>query len=585
MFELPESLEGLSREELVTLRDAAVSEAREIDARGEKLPKKDLDRLDALLDAVVDIDAATEALPADEIADDEAAAASRSRLAALDAPADEVEGDGDESEDADESADEHVDADDKEPVLASGRKRSTAALAKRKAPAPKTEPKPEPAKFGGLTIVAAAGVPDHVQGEKLDDMDQVAKAFLAKTAGFGGDNAWMGDRKPGVYKRQKGADVSGVAKLRKPEREGLVLDPRSQSAEQQFDLIMDAAKESRLPQGNLVAAGGWCAPSEQIWGFCELETTEGLLDIPELTARRGGISFTKGPDFGTLFADVDFGFIQTEAQAIAGDEKPCYAIECPPWQEVRLDAVGFCITAPILTNAAYPELVRRVLNLAGVGQARRINASTINRISALIGGAANFVEVGAAGSTSGVSDTLDAVALQALRIRQTNAMSPNATIEGIAPHWLREYFRSDMSRRNNGGLENLALTDAQVDAWFAVRGVRLQYVYDYQMLTAAAQGTGAGTTTWTTLPNQVEIMLYPAGAFVRLTNDVINLNTVYDHDLLTQNTYTAAFFEEGMAVANTCGGGVKVAIQLNNEGATGYPAIGAGAGISFAPAV
>lgn len=575
-FQLPESLEGLSLAELTELRTAAVAEAREIDAKGESLQRDDVDALNGLMDAVASLDEAAAGI--EQEATDTVSA--RERLAALDAPADSdddgdvdnTDADGD-ADDADASAD--VEVETPEPVMASGKRRSTAAVAAKRAPTPKTEVAPVPPKNGGLTIIAAADVPDYTQGQALDTMDEVASAFLARTSGFGGDNSWLGKPSDAArgFKMSKSASQFGVARLRKPDVEGLTIDPKAMSVEQQFNVIMDAAKESRLPGGNIVAAGGWCAPSEQIWGFCELETTEGLLSIPEITAKRGGIQFTKGPDFGDLFADTNFGFIQTEAEAEAGTLKPCYEIDCPPWEEVRLDAVGFCVTAPILTNAAYPELVRRVLNLAGVGQARRINQSTIARISAIIGAAVDYVEVGADGSTSGVSDTLDAVALQGLRIRQTNAMSPNATIEGIAPHWLREYFRSDLSRRN--GVDMLGVTNAQIDAWFAVRGIRLQYVYDYQMLSTTSTGT------WTAFPTEVEVMLYPAGAFVRLTNDVINLNAVYDHDMLTQNTYTAAFFEEGMGIANTCGGGVKVAITLNNEGSTGFPAIGAGAGITI----
>jgi hypothetical protein len=44
---------------------------------------------------------------------------------------------------------------------------------------------------------------------------------------------------------------------------------------------------------------------------------------------------------------------------------------------------------------------------------------------------------------------------------------------------------------------------------------------------------------------------------------VIDLDTVYDHANLVTNTYTAAFFEEGFAVANTCGTGVKVTIDVS----------------------
>jgi hypothetical protein len=325
-----------------------------------------------------------------------------------------------------------------------------------------------------------------------------------------------------------------------------------------MEVVMAAAKEARLPGNSLVAAGGWCAPSE-IWydSFLRLEDANaGLLSIPEVTARRGGINFTKGPDFATLFADADFGFIQTEAQAEAATPKPCYAVECPPFEEVRLDAVGFCITAGILTNAAYPELIRRVLELALVGQRRRINASTIARISTAAGAAIDYAEVGGA-----TSDLLDALTIQALRLRYQYTMNPNTTIEVILPVWAKEVVRADLSRRT--GVEMLAVSDQQINTFFGARGLSVQFVYDYQNFTSAS------STTWTAFPATVEAIMYPAGAFVRLTADVIDLDAIYDSVNTKTNTYTAAFFEEGMAVANVGGTAVKVSVALNVYGNTG----------------
>ena len=48
------------------------------------------------------------------------------------------------------------------------------------------------------------------------------------------------------------------------------------------------------------------------------------------------------------------------------------------------------------------------------------------------------------------------------------------------------------------------------------------------------------------------------------------------------NTYTAAFFEEGMAVANVGGAAVKVSVALNVKGSSGFPAVGAGSGVTIA---
>jgi hypothetical protein len=143
--------------------------------------------------------------------------------------------------------------------------------------------------------------------------------------------------KPGIYRMSKNAQKHGVAVIKRAEREFSV--DREMGLEQQMEIILAASKESNL-SGGLLAAGGWCAPSETTYALGGYETAAGLIDVPEVTARRGGISFTKGPDFMTVYGDADSGFIQTETEAEAGTTKPCYALECPPFTEVRLDAVG-----------------------------------------------------------------------------------------------------------------------------------------------------------------------------------------------------------------------------------------------------
>lgn len=123
----------------------------------------------------------------------------------------------------------------------------------------------------------------------------------------------------------------------------------------------------------------------------------------------------------------------------------------------------------------------------------------------------------------------------------------------MVPVWAKEIFRSDLSRRT--GVDLLAVSDAQINSYFAVRNLAVQFVYDYQPLSTTNTGT------WTSWPDTLEIMIYPAGAFVKGTSPVINLDTIYDSVGLSTNTYTAAFFEEGLLVANMCGTGVKVSID------------------------
>jgi hypothetical protein len=519
-------------------------------------------RAEELMAASAEIDAHAETVAAAAAERAEKIAALRAQTEApADAdPADEAHEEPEaEVEDPEEDAEEPEGAEansEKEVVVASAPApknptRRTVAIAQRRAPEPQ---EPEGDGIDLPTIVAAADVPGYVASQELGDFTELAKAFSSRARGFGGRNE---EGLPvGVYTMTEGARHYGVAKIQKPENE--FTTGMNDPIEKQMEVVMAAAKESRLPKGGLVAAGGWCAPSE-IWydSFLRLEDANaGLLSIPEVTARRGGINFTKGPDFSTLYADPDFGFIQTEAQAEAGTAKPCYAVECPPFQEVRLDAVGFCITAGILTNAAYPELIRRVLELALVGQRRRINAETISRISTAAGAAVNYVEVGGA-----TSDLLDALTIQAIRLRYQYWMSPNTTIEVILPAWAKEVVRADLSRRT--GVDMLAVSDAQINSFFGARNLSVQFVYDFQNFASGNTGT------WTAFPATVQAILYPAGAFVRLTADVIDLDAIYDSVNTKTNTYTAAFFEEGMAIANVGGSAVKVEVALNTYGNTG----------------
>lgn len=575
VFKKPESLEGLTIVELRKLNDEALAEGRAIIAKGDDLTDAEIAQAEALMGASAEIEDAIATAEAAEQARADRLAALRDGLAepAADGGDDEDDTDGDDDGDSDaDGEDEDADADASKEVVVASAPAKTVSSARRRAKNPPAPVEEQDETAPGVTLVAAANVPGLTANEELSDMLAVAGAFQGRTRGFAG--ASRGDKPkllaPGVYGLSDRHQRYGVAQIRKPESEFTLTE--RMSAQDQFDMVVAASKEARLPGGNLVAAGGWCAPSEQIYGFCELETVSGLLSIPSLQARRGGISFTKGPDYATLAAT--WGFLQTEAQAEAGTEKVCYEIDCPDWTEVRLDAIGFCVTAPVLTNAAFPELINRVLQIGVVAHAHKVNASIINRISTYIGTAINWTEVG--GSTS---DVLDAAELQAERLRYTYSMAPGTTIEAIFPVWAKGAIRADVGRRLN--IENpLNVSDQAIAAWFAVRGIAPQWVYDYQPLTATT-GNGA-TATWTAWPTTLEFMMYPAGAYTKLEKDVIDLDTIYDSVGLSTNVYSAAFFEEGIAVVNTCGAGVKVQVTLNTRGGTGFPTVGAGVGVTYA---
>ena len=266
---------------------------------------------------------------------------------------------------------------------------------------------------------------------------------------------------------------------------------------------------------------------------------------------RGGIKYTSGPDFSTIYTNT--GFCQTEAQAIAGTAKPCFEVPCPTFTEVRLDVCGLCIKAPILTNAAYPELVQRWLSGSLIAHQHKMNAKVIAAMAAASGAAKVIAGLG---TTAG--DTLGGLELIADGLRQKYRLSQSHTLEVVVPFWVKGAIRSDLSNRM--GVATEVVTDQVITAHFAARNLSVTFVYDWQDM--AAPPAVAYPTTF-------QALIYPAGTFIKGTSDVINLNAVYDAASLATNVYTALFFEEGVLVAKMCYESALVTLPICNAGRTG----------------
>lgn len=302
----------------------------------------------------------------------------------------------------------------------------------------------------------------------------------------------------------------------------------------------------------LTAAGGWCAPSENLYDIPVVgESLDGMVSVPEMNAARGGVKSTLGPDFATLYAAI--GFEQTEAQAISGTAKTCYSVDCPTFTETRLDVKGVCILVPILTEAGYPEYVERITSGALVVHAHKMNAYKLAKMDTASGAA---IVVTGVGSVS--EDALRALELRAEFTRTKYRMAFDETLEVILPHWARAYLRGDLALRMGLDPRN-PITDQVLDAHFTARHLAVQWVYDWQTF---ADPNSAAPTTFNAL-------IYPAGTFLALTKDVISLSSVYDSAGLQVNTYTGTFTEEGIAIRKMSGVSEKVTIPICASGEVG----------------
>jgi len=385
-----------------------------------------------------------------------------------------------------------------------------------------------------VTITAAADVPHFATGSVLDGLDGVAQALVNRSKGF--------PRQFGI----EGAQMQryGVASLGLSFPDHLIADNKDDMA-----VVASAAKETSLDGGSLVAAGGWCAPSETLYDFCQDESTDGLLDLPEIAVTRGGVRYTSGPDFSAIY---NAGFTQTEAQAIVGTTKTCYEVDCPDFDEVRLDAIGICIKVPLLTNAAYPELVKSTIAKALIAHQHRASAYLVNKMVTASGTALATGSVGSVGSNA-----LNAVELVAETTRQQYRLADSHTIEVKAPHWLKSVIRADLASRN--GVDLLAVTDADIARYFGARNVSVQFIFNWQSLANNAVG----------YPATAQLLVYPAGTFVKGTAEVVSLDAVYDAASLSVNTMTGLFFEQGLLLLQNCYASKLVEIVVCAGGVTG----------------
>lgn len=348
-----------------------------------------------------------------------------------------------------------------------------------------------------------------------------------------------------------------------------VLDHAADEHRLEGGSLISAVTASIASGRSLTAAVGWCAPSETIYDLCALETLDGMLDIPEVQATRGGFFVPDhgGPNFSTIYDSIgdDGDVILTEYDVENGVEKVCVEIPCPDFVEVRLDVAYVCITGSLLQRRGYPEAVTRFTQGAMVALAHKVNESVIARIVAG-SGAAVVISADASGDDA-ASALLSAVELAIEDMKYRNRMGRTATIEIVLPAWVIAPIRAALARRQ--GVAAINVTDAEILAAFTTRKAVPRFVYDWQDAYSGLVGGPGAQTAITAWPATVQFLAYPAGTWVKPVRDVVNLDTVYDNALLTTNQYTALFLEDGFNVIQMCADSRLYTAPIDTSGVVG----------------
>ncbi|MFF2612368.1 major capsid protein [Kitasatospora sp. NPDC058046] len=394
---------------------------------------------------------------------------------------------------------------------------------------------PEPEK-PATRITASVDVPGHKPGSEIDfdalTSGTIARANALKTVGGGS---------------------SQVASYVHPFPEELIVTDAG-SLPEGTSVTLAASGQRRLPQGDLVASGGWCSPSETVYEIADVACPDMLWDVPETQLARGGLRFYKTP---TLDVSA-LTWVHTEADDIAGTTKPCFKVPCPQPEEVRCDAVGVCLEAGILTQRHFPELVSWYLRNQMVAHEIRIKQELFSRALA----SATAVTLAATMGT--VSAVYAAVALQAADMIERHSLCESTALEVVFPWWSRSMMLADLARRNGAGLDEVNL--AMIQETYTPLGVRVQWA---RGLAPAVPTDIGGATPATTWPDEVRFLMYPAGSLQLGRGAEINLGVVHDSAKFSTNDYTATFSEECVALVNRSVDTRLVTVPVCADGTTG----------------
>lgn len=419
----------------------------------------------------------------------------------------------------------------------------------------------------GYTIVAAADIATFPTGTELS-WAQVGQAFEERV------RAYPSAARGGA----KGYMQHSLARIRRDFGDDATI-MEGDSHQAAFNKLRAAADGAGRPDA-VVAANGWCAPSEPDYSICSPITADGLLSIPERVLRRGGLLHNQGLDFADFFGN-DFvlpipGYnILTEAQVIADTAKTCVEIPCPAFVDDRLNVAALCLTSSLLQNRGYPEFVSEFTQGAIAAMAHLVNREVINEI--VTGSTAVTFATTDPWVTDGTfySNMLSAVEFAVKDMRYAYRTSMTQQFSVVLPYWVLGGMRADYIRQNARVTDDLA--DSNIIAQFAMRGAQVQWVYDWQDAfnpgAIAATNQLGNATPPINYPLTTQFLIFLPGTWILGRQDVIRLDTVYDSTNLQQNLVTQLFMEDGFRPMRMCQFSRVYTVPTCASGSTGVQRI------------
>ncbi|MEU6932876.1 major capsid protein [Streptomyces sp. NPDC046374] len=457
-------------------------------------------------------------------------------------------------------------------VTASGRRATPLGGLRRNHGRPTTEPL-QPTRVDRAnerySMVASSDGPGVFSGQDIPSMPVLASVAANKVQSL----ARLGNA----------TGRSGIATFNRHVDASLLVEEQMRD----FQKLEDASNERLLPGGSLIAAleqrqsslvasgaaagmgatasltaasfgYAWCSPMEIINQLCPLEATlDGMVDLPTITTTKGGVMWPATTDYADVFKDTPFCFSQDDMNN-PGFTKPCVEIPCADgWEQCVLDACSVCVIDNILLSRVDDSQIQRAIAQGLNIYRRSLNAKRIKKMldltKAVSGAFVTVSEDDLKAHGPGLFESiLSFLELQVEHLRARKRLSRTTTFEGLAPVWLRAVLRADLSKKL-GIQDRWSITDADVDRWLASRGIRLQYVWEWQDAAVDPNNPIGGAVVPKRWPSRVQILLYQAGAFTAIQGPSVQLDAVYDRENLQQNKRVRMFLEDMWCLISRCG--------------------------------
>lgn len=314
-------------------------------------------------------------------------------------------------------------------------------------------------------------------------------------------------------------------------------------------LAADARNIGNLPNREAVlASGGVCAiyPMDYTFETIGSQDRPVRAALPSGGAPRGGVRFYKPPlyDASIYSQGVRQWTYANDAAVDPADDttwKPCIEFDCGVDDTAELYAVTQCAEISNLRAKFNPENVAANLYYLGVAHSSLGDSLLLNTMV----GKSRYVSE--AGQVSALRDLLTYLDVSIASARDRYRLPISQAMHIMLPHWAREVLRIDMLRSafpDDLGVSRFAITDAQINAWFASRNVAVTWLLDAFDSTQAVNSGGAqGSTTIGSptalhmLPNTVKFLLYVEGTFTFLDGGDLDLGVTRDSSLNRRNRF------------------------------------------------